>query len=737
MPEERILLKSVEEVLSVIAAHEGYDALGFDTETDSIKGVRANLVGIGLSWEAGTGYYIPIAHYEEPNVPLEPLLPALTGLMATKKIVYHNAKYDWQVQDRAGIPRPERWEDTMLAAHSLGIFDQLGLKDLALRLLKIKMITLEDLFGGRRKDINFPTLAPEAARPYAAADPDITLRIWHSLEPRVANLFIYKLEHELMPWNCDTEENGFKLDPPYMAAEAKRLTEEISHAADHLYDLIGEALSLDPESTRVMFPVNSSPKIGDLLYDRLGLKCRKTTDKGSRSTDGDALNPYRKTNKIVANLLAVREMTRQRDTYYIKLTKFMDENDRVHSDLNQTGASSGRWSSSDPNLQNIAKMVKWIIYRLDGASYEVVSDARLAFVAADGYYLMEFDQDQVELRFLAGAAQERTLLQGFARGDDLHTRTASYSFGVPESQVTPEQRDDGKTTNYALMYGMGPDHFFRELEGRYDMSVVEEMHRRYFELYSGIIPYHLRMRRESKVTHSITSYFGRYQRIPEFDLPGAFNKSKAERAGVARYVQGSCADMMKIIVTRLMRHLSKHYSVATHGRIEGTDIRSLLYLHDGNYFEVRNTIDPYELAAMIAKVATLEFPKFPIFRLSFKTGQRWGGEMKKLPFDDPIPLQPRIQEEAVVETTDTEDQHFVYELDTLSNTNAVQLRELLKSTPGNNSFEIILDGNKLEIPYKTSLTPADTIVQNILGDPFKSDEEIAAEVAEDIEIILE
>ena len=738
MADERILLTTAEEVIDIFKKHDGYDDISFDTETDSKKGVRANLTGICMSWEQGTGYYVPIAHYEEPNVLLEAIMSVLVTTMATKRVIYHNAKYDWQVQDRAEIPRPERWECNMLAAHALGIFDRIGLKELAMRLLKMRMITLEDLFGGKKKDINFPALTPETAAPYAGADPDITLRIWRLLEPKIKDLFIYKLEKEVMPWNCDAEWNGFKIDRKFMDDEAARLSTEISKAADHLYSLVAEALDMDAETARVMYPVNSYIKIGSLLYDKLGLECRKQTKGGKRSTDGDALNPYRKTNKIVANLLAVREMSRQRDTYFVKLQKFADENDRIHSDLNQCGASSGRWSSSDPNLQNIPKRVEWTIYRPDGTEYTVTALVRRSFVAEDGYYLLEMDQDQVELRFMGGAAQEKTLLRSYARGDDLHVGTASFMFGKSPDDIDEEERDDGKTTNYALMYGMGPEHFYRELEGRYDMETTEEMHRRYFERYSGIIPYHLRMRRESKLSHSITSYFGRYQRIPEFDLPGSWNRSKAERAGVARYVQGSCADMMKIIIARLMTYLNKHYDVAKQGKLEGTDIRSVLYLHDGNYLEVKNTIDPRTLANEIAKVATLEFPTFPVFRVSFKKGQRWGREdMKKLEFDDPIPLRELPDSSSPIMPDLEEGEQFIYEVDQLTNQTAAELRVLLEKNPGPNTFVLAMDGQTFEIQHSTSLTPADRAVQEILGSPFKSDEDLAAEIADELEIVLE
>lgn len=728
MVDTRILISSPEQFSDVLSKHASFHSVGFDTEADSKEGWKANMVGFSLSWEAGVGYYIPTNHNDGPNVPFELISSQLATLLQNSRIAYHNAKYDWQVCDKLGLPRPVEWFDTMLAAHSLGTFDDLGLKDIAMRVLKIRMTTLEDLFGGSKKNINFGALTPEAATPYAAADADVTLRLERYFEPKVKNLFIYKLEHDLMPVVCESEKHGMMIDPGFMNEEAQRLTKEIEIAADAFYALISDALEMDSETARVMYPVNSPMKMAELLYDKLELPCYKQTKGGRRSTDGDALEPHRNRNAIATDLLCIREMTRQRDGYYIKLQGMADENKRIHSNFNQCGASSGRFASSGPNMQNISKVVIWKVHLPGGEIREVTTAVRKSFVASPGKYLLEMDQMQVELRYMAGAAQDKTLMKAFAAGRNPHKRTASFIFGgLTEDNLTLRQYDDGKTTNFALIYGMGPDHFYRELEGRYELEEVRRMHSAFFELYPGIIPYHIKVRNQTRISHSVTSYFGRYQLIPEYDMPGVWNSGKADRAGVNRIVQGSCADMMKIVIIRVDKLVAKLFA--------GLISPIVNFLHDGNYWEVDNSIDPSVVATAIASVATLQFPGFPVFRVAFKKGHNWG-EMEDVEFTDPIPLEsPQEIVTAKVEEIHPDAQTFVYEIDEIASRDAVKLRQLLQTNPGLNTFIIRMGEKELKLDLKTSLTPASLQVKEILGG-VTDDEDISA-VASGVELVLD
>ncbi|MDQ3856216.1 MAG: DNA polymerase I, partial [Chloroflexota bacterium] len=428
----------------VLARYRDAPVVAYDTETDKAGAVGAQIVGLSFCFEEGVAYYVPLGHPSEPTdaaALLAELRPVLEGAGPLK--VAHNAKFDYEVVRQAGIEASAPDFDTALAAFILNE-TSVGLKDLAWTRLGVQMTPIEDLIGRGKSARSMAEVPVSECSPYACADADMTLRLYHLFEQELearSQMSLFKdLEMPLVPVLADMELAGIAIN-----------TEALARLSRDLYIRIEEAEAEIKRIAGYDFNVRSPQQLSKLLFTQLGLKGGRRTATGY-STDVHALEAIADQHPIIELILQYRQLSKLKDTYIDALPQLVNRaTGRVHTSFNQTVASTGRLSSSDPNLQNIPVRT------------ELGREVRRAFIAGNSEensimpgptVLLSADYSQVELRVLAHLTGEERLVSAFATDEDIHALTASQLYEVPLEGVTPEMRRTGKTINFGIIYGM-------------------------------------------------------------------------------------------------------------------------------------------------------------------------------------------------------------------------------------------------------------------------------------------
>jgi DNA polymerase-1 len=429
---EYTAVRDEEGLRALVEALSAAPSFAFDTETLGVRAVLDDVVGISISIRSGAAWYIPFGHREGEQLPRETVLRALRPFFADPKLPKygHNAKFDVEVLEHAGVPVEGVAFDTMLAAALLD--KKKGLKDLAFYELKLPepMTDIEELIGKRGKNqLVFADVPIEQATPYAAADADMTMRLFEALAPQLAeqakvNDIFYKLEMPLLPVLVRMEQAGIGLDAAFMRVLGKRMGDDLAKLEDEIYAF----------NDRVKFNINSGDQLSDLLFVKLGIssdgvpktdKTKKYSLTASVFEILQAKNPH----PIIDLILRYRQLSKLKSTYVDALPDLVNpETGRVHTTYSQLGAATGRLSSNDPNLQNIPT-------RTDEGR-----EIRRGFVAAPGHIFIAADYSQIELRVLAHITQDVNLTQAFLEGQDIHAATASQLFGIPMSNIDKNQR---------------------------------------------------------------------------------------------------------------------------------------------------------------------------------------------------------------------------------------------------------------------------------------------------------
>ncbi|TNY28166.1 DNA polymerase I, partial [Thermomonas haemolytica] len=427
-----------------IARLQAAAEFAFDSETDSLDPLRANLVGLSFSVEPGRACYIPLAHVY-PDAPAQldraAVLEALRPLLedpAKHKLGQHG-KYDLHVLCRHGIQVRGYADDTMLESFVLEAgLARHDMDSLARRHLGYTTIKYEDVAGKGARQIPFSQVAIDAATRYAAEDADITLRLHRVLRPKLeaepALLAVYRdIEMPLVPVLARIEDNGVMIDVEELRRQSADLSRRMLALQQRATALAGRSFNLD------------SPKqLGALLFDELKLPARVKTPGGAPSTNEEALEAIADLHELPRVILDYRSLAKLRSTYTDKLPEMVNpDTGRVHTSYHQAGAATGRLSSSDPNLQNIPVRT------------EEGRRIRAAFIAPPGRRIVSFDYSQIELRIMAHLSQDPALLRAFAQGADIHRATAAEVLGKPLEAVTSEERRAAKAINFGLIYGMG------------------------------------------------------------------------------------------------------------------------------------------------------------------------------------------------------------------------------------------------------------------------------------------
>ena len=606
-----VIIVDSEEKLSALSNELAKSkVISFDTETTSTEVMKAGLVGISLAIKEGQGYYIPIGHISGNNLPLKKVIAALEKPFTNPKIgkIAHNAKYDYIILTRHGLNVSPITFDTMIAEFVVDpASHNLGLKNLARARLGEEMVRIEDLIGTGRKQISMAEVAIEAAGAYAAADAETTLRLMPIMQSDVKRVHGEKLMTDVeMPLVCvlaDMEMNGVLLDLPFFKQMSDKLSSRMIEIEKRVYESVGKA-----------FNINSTQQLSDILFNRLGLespdKSRKTAS-GHFSTSAFILEALRGKHPVVDMVLEHRELSKLKSTYVDALpAAVVPQTGRVHTSYSQTGAVTGRISSSNPNLQNIP------IRTEEGRRI------RNAFIADKGNVLLSVDYSQIELRIVAYMAQDEAMLAAFRAGEDIHLTTAAAIYGVPKEAVTKNMRRHAKAINFGLIYGMS----VFGLKNTTDLTLAEAENfvKAYFQKFPGVKKYLDGIRKIAAQQGYVETLLGRRRYFPA--LQGSLNqtlKNREEREAINSPVQGTAADIMKIAMLRIPDALK---AANLHGKM-------LLQVHDELVLECPRE-EMEETARVVQATMANAYPMSIPLLTEARCGQSWG-EMQ------PLVPQPR------------------------------------------------------------------------------------------------
>ncbi|MCB5255783.1 MAG: DNA polymerase I [Candidatus Cloacimonetes bacterium] len=541
---------------TLIKELEKADKISLDTETDSLDWTNAALVGISLCWEPTKAYYLPLGHQMTENLDMKETIQALSKACRGKTIIAHNLKFDRMILKRHGWLISEPFFDTMIAAYVLdaGYFT-FSLDDCAARELGYRMMPITELIGKGRKQITFDLVSVQDACFYAAEDAWATLSLFRVYQGRLessrAKKVFYELDLPLMPVLMQMEELGVSIDEKVLSKISHQLNIEIKQLTEEIYEISGYEFNL-----------NSTQQLAKLLFEELKLPAKKKTKSGY-STDNSVLEALSEDYEIASRIIEYRQLVKLQNTYVSALPRLVNpDTQRIHSSFNQCVASTGRLSSTNPNLQNIPIRTK------------TGREIRKAFVpGADDFLVMAADYSQIELRLLALMSEDEKLLEAFEHKIDIHKQTAAQINGVAISEVSADMRRAAKTINFGLMYGMGQRKLARELN--ISQSEAKTMIENYFAQFPAISNFKAECIAKARSTGRAETIFGRV-----LDLPGIHSKNKgtsseAERIAVNMPIQGSAADIIK----RAM--------LGIHARIQSEPkIRMIMQVHDELVFEV-------------------------------------------------------------------------------------------------------------------------------------------------------
>jgi DNA polymerase-1 len=506
--------------------------VSFDTETDSLDYMRAQIVGVSFAVAAGEAAYVPLGHdyagaphQLDRNKVLAALKPMLEDI--TKAKLGHHLKYDAHVLANYGVALNGQRFDSMLESYVLNsVATRHDMDASAVRYLGVKTIHFEELTGKGAKKITFNQVDVDRAAEYSAEDADITLQLHQAIWPQieaVPNLkFVYEnIEQPLVPVLFRMERTGVLVDRALLKAQSTELATRMLELQTQAHKEAGG-----------VFNVDSPKQLQEILFGKLGIPVVRKTSTGQPSTAEDVLEELAESHPLPRLILEYRGMAKLKSTYTDNLPLQINQSTgRIHTSYHQAVAATGRLSSQDPNLQNIPIRTK------EGRRI------RQAFIAPPGHSLVAADYSQIELRIMAHLSGDASLLRAFAEDRDVHQATASEVFSTPLEQVSADQRRSAKAINFGLMYGMSAFGLARQLNiARGDAQKYMDL---YFERYPGVRRYMEETRRQARETGYVETVFGRRLYLPEIQSRNAALRQYAERSAINAPMQGTAADIIK------------------------------------------------------------------------------------------------------------------------------------------------------------------------------------------------
>ena len=555
---------------SLVTLLESAPHFVIDTETTSVYWRQAELVGLSFAVKAHEAYYVPLTHSLEGdelttkqldrNMVLTRLKPILENPNIGK--IGQHLKYDAHILSFYDIDllgsihaKPNNWAmDTMLASYVINAAaTRHGMDDLARHYLQTQTISFEDVAGKGAKQVSFDQVAIDLASDYACEDADITYQLFELFSEKLAAdennaKLLHELEIPTAEILCQMEANGILIKRPFLNELSKRFDEEIIALEKRAYEVAGEAFNL------------GSPKqLGEMLFEKLGVAGGKKTKSGQYSTGEAVLSKI--DHPLVEIVLEYRGLSKLKSTYTDALDNVADsETDRVHTSYHQALTSTGRLSSTDPNLQNIP--IRTATGRL----------IRQAFIAPEGRVILAADYSQIELRLMAHFSGDENLTRAFNEGLDIHTATAAEVLGKAVEAVSATERRNAKAINFGLLYGMSAFGLAKQLQmSRGEAQDYIDM---YFERYPSVKDYMINTRASAYEKGYVETILGRKLYTPDINHSNRMVKQGAERAAINAPLQGSAADLIKLAMIAVDKVLPKEHA------------KMLLQVHDELVFEV-------------------------------------------------------------------------------------------------------------------------------------------------------
>ncbi|EPW6419892.1 DNA polymerase I [Vibrio vulnificus] len=543
------------------------ELFAFDTETDSLDYMVANLVGLSFAVAEGEAAYVPVAHdYLDAPEQLDRdwVLAQLKPLLEddTKAKVGQNLKYDASVLARYGIEMKGIKHDTMLASY---VYNSVGGKhdmdSLALRFLQHSCISFEQLAGKGKNQLTFNQIDLNEAAVYAAEDADVTLRLHNRLFANIEQdeklkAIYQEIEVPLVPVLSRMERTGVLIDDMKLSAQSQEIAVRLGELEQKAYEIAGQP-----------FNMNSPKQLQTILFEQMGLPVIKKTPSGSPSTAEEVLQELALDYPLPSVIMEYRGLAKLKSTYTDKLPKMINPHTgRVHTSYHQAVTATGRLSSTDPNLQNIP------IRNEEGRRI------RQAFVAPHGYKILAVDYSQIELRIMAHLSGDQALLDAFQQGKDIHAATAAEIMGVSIEQVSSEQRRRAKAVNFGLIYGMSAFGLAKQLG--IPRGEAQAYMDKYFERYPGVMQYMEDTRSNASQHGYVETIFGRRLHLPEITSRNVMRRKAAERAAINAPMQGTAADIIK----KAMLLVDQWIQEEGNGRV-----KLLMQVHDELVFEVEES----------------------------------------------------------------------------------------------------------------------------------------------------
>ena len=567
----------------------------FDLEATGLDPMSVQIVGLSFSPAAGEAYYIPVGHTgwgDIPQLPLDEVINRIRPVMEnpTFEKLAHNANYDMTLFSQYGVEVNNLVFDSMIAGYLLSE-KSLGLKALAFQRLGVEMTPITSLIGIGAKQVPMSRIDIPRVSEYACADADIAFQLASLFEPELRKEGLWSLfadvEIPLIPVLVEMQKNGVALNTDIMKEMSYRLGGQLISLENEIYQHAGHK-----------FNINSPQQLSAVLFQDLKLPARKKG--GSYSTGADILEELRHEHAIIAPILQYRQLSKLKSTYIDALPGMINSRTgRVHTSFNQTKTSTGRLSSTDPNLQNIP------------VRGDLGKEIRMAFIAPAGTFLMSADYSQIDLRALAHLSQDPTLLEAFRHDEDIHTATASRLFNVPPLLVTPDMRRVAKTVNFGVIYGMS----------EYGLEQATELSREeaaqfitaYFEKYPGVKKYLEDTKQQARAKGYVQTLLGRRRSIPEINSTNWQVKQAAERMAINMPVQGTSADIIKVAMVNLYREMQQC-------RLKS---KMLLQVHDELLFEVPED-EMKEMNELVPQIMSTAIELSIPVKVESKVGRNWG-----------------------------------------------------------------------------------------------------------------
>ena len=575
------------------------DIAAIDTETTSLNYLQAEIVGISFAITAKEAYYIPLLHnYDEAPTQLDrayvlsKLKPWLEN--SNYKKIGHNLKYDSHIFANHGITLNGMAFDTMLESYVLNsTATRHNLNAVAKRYLNQDTISYEEVAGKGAKQISFNKVSLEDAIPYAAEDADVCFRLHHALYPKLQNIdalieLYSNIESPLVAILQQVERNGVLIDKLKLEKQSDQFAAKLNELEEQAYHLVGSEFNL------------SSPKqLQEILFDQMGLPVLKKTPKGQPSTAEGVLQELAHDFPIAQTILEHRTIAKLKTTYTDKLPLLINkETQRVHTSYHQAVTSTGRLSSSDPNLQNIP---------IRSAAGRQI---RQAFIAPKGWKILAADYSQIELRIMAHISKDRGLLDAFEKELDIHQATAAEIFDTDLEVITKEQRRSAKAINFGLMYGMSAFGLSRQLSiSRQDAEQYIEL---YFARYPRVKDYMESAVRQARESGFVETVFGRRLYLPDIDAKHYQRRQYAERSAINAPMQGTAADIIKKAMIELQDQLED----------SSKEAKMIMQVHDELVLEVQdNAVEA--ISSLVSQVMSQAADLEVALKVDVGVGNTW------------------------------------------------------------------------------------------------------------------